>query len=98
MAMLNRELSKSFFIVASVLLFLSCIIFPSSFLLSPSLFVDPYRASDHGPAIALVEPRAPAQTQKVPIPFGLRDTLRISSPNDTARLLHSHDKRFDTTW
>jgi hypothetical protein len=98
MAIVNRGFSKSFFLVASVLLFLSCTIFPSSFLLSPSLFIDHDRASDHGSAIALVEPRAPAQTQRVPIPFGLRDTLRISSPNDTARLLHSHDKRFDTTW
>jgi len=98
MTLVNRELSKSFFIGASVLLFLSCTVFPSSLFLAPGFFVSHYRAFDHESAITTIEPKASAQTQRVPIPFGLRDTLRISSPNGTARLPHGHDKRWDTTW
>jgi len=60
--------------------------------------VDNHRELNHETASASIEPIASAQTQKVPIPFGLKDTLRISSPNDTSRLPHVYSKRYDTTW
>jgi len=98
MAIFNGELSKPFFIAASVLLLLSCTILSSSLLVNRSLLVGHHRVSDHASAVASIKPKASAQTHKVPIPFGFKATLRTSSPNDTARLLHGYDQRYDTTW
>lgn len=98
MAIMNRELCKPFIIGALALLLLSCTLFPSNLLLDPRLFADDHRGSGHETASASIERIASTQTQKVPIPFGLKDTLHISSPNNTFRLPHVYSKRYDTTW
>lgn len=98
MAIVNREFFKSFFVGVSVLLLLSCTIFPSSFSLNPGLFVGHYSRFNDVTASASSESIASFQSQKIPVPFRLKDTLRTSSPNDTARLPHVYGKRYDTTW